>query len=425
MIIPYKPKYVLSLLLAVLALAVFSLLFFKQIDSIVHISLYQYGLTFDNSWADPYWANSNLFLYCQTLTLILFGNAFALFFGYTRTRNSFSSIASSLLLCAGAGIDITSIYFLSKLDLIVNSDLYSYGLTFSNEWYSSYSLDFNLSLLLVILAGLFALVSAIIIYAGATRTKIKPVKLLNIILIANGTLALALSIVIASSILAIVGLGLLFWGITFAYAGTSENVKKILLETAVSSQMTAIGNTIKKLGFEGNPVYLPPRYFKDSNTYGIYLQKSGSILLPSPDVILSTEPNTLFASIDNTPAIIVAPPGVELVQLFEKTLETNFNRTDLKYLQQNLPRLIVEDLEVAEIFEMAIDRNIVRIRIAGSVFSNLKPQAEKPDVWSLFGSPLTSAIACSLARATGKPVMIAGPKTDRKGKSVTLQFVIL
>jgi len=128
---------------------------------------------------------------------------------------------------------------------------------------------------------------------------------------------------------------------------------------------------------------------------------------------------------ENSAAVLMTPPGAELAGLFEKTLETSFDKVDLKYLQQNLPELIVEDLEIAQIFEMEIESNTVRVRAVGSIYSGPNSQTEQPTTWSLLGSPLSSAIACSLAKVTGKPVMRTGSKIDSKGKSVAEEYAIL
>ena len=425
MTIPFKPKIILALVFAVLTMTALSFFFFKQIDNIIHSDLYRYGLTFNYGWADQYWNSSNLYLYCQTLALILFGNSLAFFFSHIRNRNTFSSIASTALLFAGAGLSIASIYFVFRTDSIVNYDLYLYGLTFSDEWYTAYLLNYRLMLLLTILPGLLALASAITVYSSTRIVRIIPTKLLNLTLIANGILSLALSIVYSSSILTLIGLGLLFWGITFAYVSTSEHVKKVILETTVSSQMAALNHMLKKQGFEGNPIYLPPRYFGNSNTCAVYLQKTGNIQLPSPEMMLENEAGFLFELFANSAAVLMTPPGAELAQLFEKTLETNFNRVDLKYLQQNLPELIVEELEIAQVFEMGMENSTVRVRAVGSIYSNPDTQTGQPSTWSLFGSPLSSAVACSLAKATGKPVMRTSSKIDIKSNSVAEEYVIL
>jgi hypothetical protein len=425
MIIPYKPKIVSALLFAVLAMTAFSLFFFNRIDNLVNIDLYHYGLAFDSGWADPYWTNSNFYLYCQALTLILFGNSIAFFLNHVKNQRTFSSFASSALLFAGGGLDLIAIYFIFKLNSIVNHDLYSYGLSFSDEWYTAFSSNYNLMLLLVVLGGLLALVTAIIVYGSTRGVRIVPLKLLNPVLIANGTAAIALSIIYSSSTLAIIGLGLLFWGITFAYVGIDENIKRVILDTSVSSQMMTLSRMLKTLGFGGNPIYLPPGYFGNSSTYGVYVQKSGAAVLPAPKMIPPSELEFLFEFIENPPAVLMTPPGAELAQLFEKTLKTNFNRVDLTYLENNLPKLIVEELEIAESFEMVTKNDKVRVKIVGSAYDNPNAERQLPSVWSLFGSPLTSAIACSIAKAAGKPVMRAGSKIDSSDKPIIVEYIII
>jgi len=425
MIIPYKPKIVLALLFAVLIMTASSFFFLSRMDNIVNIDLYNYGLIFNSDWADQYWANSNLHLYCQALALILLGNSIAFFFNHIRNRNTFSSFASSLLLFAGAGLNLLSLYFIFRLDSIVNRDLYSYGLSFSDEWYADYLSNFRLMLLLAVFAGLLALAFAIIVYGSTRRVRIVPLKLLNLVLIANGTAAISMSIVYSSSILTIVGLGLLFWGITFAYVTTEEHVKKVLLETSVSSQMMALSRMLKTLGFEGNPIYLPPGYFGNSSTYGVYVQKSGAAILPTPKMIPENEPNFLFEFIENPSAVLMTSPGAELAQLFERTLKIDFNRVDLAYLEKNLPRLIVEELEIAQNFEMKIEKDKVRVNIIGSAYSIPNVESQQPSIWSLFGSPLSSAVASSLAKAAGKPVMRVGPKIDFQDKPFIAEYVII
>src|SRR3972149_1444431 len=59
------------------------------------------------------------------------------------------------------------------------------------------------------------------------RVKIIPPKLLSSILITMGAIALFISVIYTSSILAFIGLGLLFFGITFTYVRSNEYIKKM------------------------------------------------------------------------------------------------------------------------------------------------------------------------------------------------------
>ena len=52
MIIPYKPKTIIALLVAAVAIPLLSYFFFYQLEYIIHADLYNYGLTINNNWTD-------------------------------------------------------------------------------------------------------------------------------------------------------------------------------------------------------------------------------------------------------------------------------------------------------------------------------------------------------------------------------------
>src|SRR4030066_950769 len=95
------------------------------------------------------------------------------------------------------------------------------------------------------------------------RVKVIPPRLLSSILIILGAIALFISVVYTSSILAFIGLGLLFFGITFTFVRSDEYVKKILLDTTASSQQATLKHIIQELRYEGYIIYLPPKYFRN------------------------------------------------------------------------------------------------------------------------------------------------------------------
>ena len=404
----------------------FSYLFFNQMESIVHSDLYSYGLISNYEWVDSYWANSHSYLYSIELAILLFGIAIAFFLLHMKKRNTFSSHLCSLILVVGAGLNIFSIYLFSRLDYIVNHDLYFYGLIFSDKWFTAYSLYSRIMVLLIAFAVVLALITAIAIYLSTRKNvRVVPARLVDSTLIAIGTISLAFSIVYASSLLTLIGLGFLFFGVTFTYVRTEEYVKKVLLETTASSQLIALNQVIEELEFTGHAVYLPPQYFRKPNTYKAYIPKDKLALVPTPEQMHKEEPAFFIEFLENPPAVLLTPPGAELVQLFERTLKINFFKVDLLFLQQNLPKLLMEDLELASYFDMDIENKNVRVRIEDSVYSFRNTETEQPSIFSSFGSPLSSAVACILAKVTGKPVIRLSPRTGLEGRSVIVEYRIL
>lgn len=262
-------------------------------------------------------------------------------------------------------------------------------------------------------------------YLSSRKTvRIVPTKLVNSILIAIGTLSLTFSIIYASSLLTLIGLGLLFWGVTFTYVSTEEYIKKVLLQTSASAQLTRLNQVIEELEFMGNPMYLPPQYFKKRDTYKAYIPKDRLALIPTPEQMYNQEPKFFIDFIDTPPAVLMTPPGAELVQLFETMLKKNFSEVDLVYIQQHLPKLLIEDLEIVHYFDIAIENETVRIKIEDSVYNVSKTEPEHTDIYSSFGSPLSSALACILAKVANSPVVTA-PQNGTENRSETIEYRIL
>ena len=422
--VPFKPKIILALLLAVAIMDALSILFFYRIDATVNGDLYRYGLQFNYAWAGPYWGYSQLFLSSLAIAIILTGISIASFSLYVRKRSTVFIVACCVLLIVGTGLALFSVYLFYGIDYIVHNDLYLFGLRFSYEWASNYWTYARLMLALIGLASATALTSTTLIFLSTQKVvKISPAKLTYSTLITTGTIALFTSIISTSSILAFIGLGLIFWGIIFAYIRTEEYTKKVLLDATASQQMATLNQIIQELEYKGNAIYLPPKYLKDPEANKAYISKQKETNLPAPEQIQKQE--TRFF-IENPPGILLTPPGAGLARLFEKTFKTNFTRVDLQHLQQNMPKLFIEDLEIAKNFEMDTQNNKIRVKIENSVYKALNIETEKPSsIYSTLGSPLSSAIACVLAKSTGKPIIIEKQETSKDGRDVTIEYRIL
>jgi hypothetical protein len=248
-------------------------------------------------------------------------------------------------------------------------------------------------------------------------------KLTSSILITTGAVAIFTSVIYSWPIIAFIGLGLLFWGITFTYVRTEEYARKILLDTTASSQQATLNQIIHELQHEGDVIYLPPKYFSDPETSKAYIPEQKNTPLPEPEQIQRQEKDFV---IEKPPGVLFTPPGAELSKLFERTLETSFAKVDLRYLQRNLPKLFVEDLGIAQNLEMETEANKIRIQIENSAYKIPNTETEKlVTIYSRLGSPLSSAIACAVAKATGKPIIIEKEQNSNDGRDVTIEYRIL
>jgi len=274
-----------------------------------------------------------------------------------------------------------------------------------------------------------------------TKRRISLARAASWTLLALGAVALIVSIITVFSTLALIGLGLIFWGAILNFVQTEEYAKEILLPATVTSILTTLDQTLKELGYEGKAVYLPPKYLKDPEDNKAYIPKQDAASLPTPEQIQKqqTEPSN-----KNPEGILVTPPGAGLAKLFEKTLDTNFMKRDLQYLQQHMPKLFIEDLEIATNLEITSgpsssanptndspnqigkNQDSVHVRINSTVYKDVCKEARQlPYVYTTLGCPLSSAIACAFARATGKPITIENEKTSEDGKTIEIDYHIL
>jgi len=428
-----RPKIILALLLTAIAMNAFSAYFFTRLDHVVHVDLYRNGLQFNYEWAGPYWTCSRLLISSITIAMIATAISMAFILVHTRALSSSSRVVSCLLLIAGIVMTGSSAFLLNRLDYIVHNDLYRYGLQFSYEWAAPYWTYAKLTLGLLGFTTTTTSISIALILAGTPTheiqplpkarapLKINPKKLICLILISVGVIALAFSTHYTSSILAFIGLGLTFWGALLLYITPSKHVPSQLLNAAATSTLTNIEKIITDSNLNGKGIYLPPRNLKDFESSLIFIPSKAEQPLPKPEEVdeeklYSKNPNGLF----------LTPPGLALSKLFEKELGTSFTKTDLNYLQEKLPKLLIEDMEIAEHINVQTENNTLTIEVTKHIFKDMCEETRKhPKLHESIGCPLCSAVACALAKATGKPIEIEKEEQSQDGKTTKIQYQIL
>jgi hypothetical protein len=260
------------------------------------------------------------------------------------------------------------------------------------------------------------------------------------VMLTLGAIALAVSVVSTSTILAFIGLGLIFWGALFLYIKPEEYTKKVILEAALSPSLTTLDQMLQELGYKGDTTYLPPKYFANPETTKVYISKRKHESLPTPEQVQKYEKHAVART---TRGILLSPPGVQLSKLLEKSLGTSFIRTDLKNLLQNLPKLFIEDLEIAENLELQVENGMIsgkedepsftqmksttiHAKITKPVYGTTFKEGEKPSqMASSIGCPVCSTIAIAVTKATGKPVRIVDTESSEDGSILEASYETL
>jgi hypothetical protein len=247
---------------------------------------------------------------------------------------------------------------------------------------------------------------------------------ISILFIVPGILSLVLSVVVASQVLALIGLSLTFWGALFLLVRPTTYVRGNLLEATVVSTYLNIDRMIADMKLEGRSFYIPP-YPRD-----VYLPEHLKGL-KEMIVFVSAESNAVLPSIEETAksrfmlehprGINIIPPGLGLADQIEKELKTDPTKMDLDTLCEILSQLIPESFQMTKEIQIRRERNQIGLRITDSVYRELYTRGNLRSLRQL-GCPLVSAIACELAKASGKVVTIPNLRMLPDGKIIEVSY---
>jgi len=220
-------------------------------------------------------------------------------------------------------------------------------------------------------------------------------------LLALGLVSLIISAFSGLYVPAFIGLGLTFWGALLLYLTPIKYVNLELVNATASSSLANLERTLSNTETTGKGVYLPPERLKDYQSSLVFIPRKPDDPLPEPE---ETDLEKLHS--DNPGGILLTPPGLALSRLFENKLGTSFTETDLPYLQKRLPKLF-EELEITRNLSIQVEDNTVTVEVTTHIFKDLCEETKKlPKTQEAVGCPFSSAIACAVAKASGKPVTI-------------------
>ena len=240
------------------------------------------------------------------------------------------------------------------------------------------------------------------------------------VLLLVGTLALLWSIYFKITVLAFVGLGLIFWGTLFLLLGTPREVESGLLYDAATSEYSTINRIVNDLNFVGEAIYMPP-YSKSIHVPDH--QKS----LKEPIVFISQKKNTQILSsaesnfldlgsieergagkflLKNGMGLFLVPPGLGILKDVENSLKIDFTKMDTMQFCQLISQVLLEKLNLAKAIETEKEGNIIKMKFRNSIYRNLFTTEDNLTSIHLLGCPMTSAIAVGLTKASNKNVSI-------------------
>lgn len=240
----------------------------------------------------------------------------------------------------------------------------------------------------------------------------------------GGIYTLALSFYANSSILAVIGLGLVFWGIIFALIKEENSVRKSLVDAAIISSNLALNAAIKELGFKGEAVYMPPQYLLKPEDNMVCLLKENGSGLPTVEEIRKQSVTAM--PFDTGNAVVLRPTGDELTRLLERVLRTSLVELNMNEIKERLPRAMVENLEMAEKMEIEVDNDLVVVKLVKPFLGRRHweevslSNSAKPS-----GNPLSSALACVFAKASARATIISNCHLSADAETVEITYRLL
>jgi len=259
---------------------------------------------------------------------------------------------------------------------------------------------------------------------GKARGRVPSGKI-GTIFIVLGALSLIFSVFNNSQVLAFIGLGLTFWGALFFFVRPVKYVKSSLLDSTAISSYSTIDRIVKDLKYKGKSYYIPPypkevylpEYLKGLKDMIVFISADSDASMPSIEEMAETK-----FLLENPKGILAAPPGLGLLAQFEKELRRDITKLKLSELCESLPQLILENFQLANEIEMGTERNQVHLKIFDSIYKNLYSQEENLRSVHFLGCPLVSAIACAIAKTTGKIVTIHRDSISPDGQTIEVLY---
>jgi cell division protein FtsL len=250
-------------------------------------------------------------------------------------------------------------------------------------------------------------------------------------LIALGVLTLIISVFYTSSFLALLGFALVFWSAILLYLTPTKHVFIDLLSAAAQPGIANIETILDEYNLTQKGIYIPT---KSGNTdlvnYQSLIQNKESCLVFLPET-QNLEPSKLEEDAPRLESsknggIYITPPGEALCKLFEQQAGISFNEINLQKLQSILPKVLTEGLEFVETIDIQDKGNIITVELTQSIFERICHETNnRPRTHEQVGCLLTSAIACALAKATGKLIIIEKEAYDQQNETKQIEYKIV
>ncbi len=229
-----------------------------------------------------------------------------------------------------------------------------------------------------------------------------------------GVMLVIISAFYPLSALAIIGMIVISLGAIFLYITPVKHVPLTLLNSSTEAAVANIERLITELNLTQRGVYYPPKKMRGESVL---------VFIPKTVETSSEGKNEELAEQEKV-GISVMPPGAALSRLFEKGMGYTYGTIELNPFLSKFETLF-EQMDLAESAEVNVNENIITVKIFGSIFDEICRQTDyQPKTHKQVGCLLSSAIACILTKATGKPITLLDENQIEENKITVIEYQI-
>jgi hypothetical protein len=123
--------------------------------------------------------------------------------------------------------------------------------------------------------------------------------------------------------------------------------------------------------------------------------------------------------------VLITPPGWGILTQIEENSKMDFTTMELDELCTVLPSLLLQDLNLAKGMAVELNGDSVHLKMFDSLYKNLHGARNNLKSVDMLGCPIASAVACALAKTSGRTVTIQKRKVSPDGLSIEVWYRIM
>jgi hypothetical protein len=224
----------------------------------------------------------------------------------------------------------------------------------------------------------------------------------------------------------VMGLGALILGLMLVFLPEPISSKAGMLAILCSlPSLLDLESLLEDLDIAPRGIYIPVAGFGAVPKVLIPIAESALSASPPPRLARSSRVFIALGRDTKQRGILLRPPGAEIISALENHLQLDLSTIKLDELSARLG-FAFEMLGISKrMVEVQVEETAVRVQMSLVSLVDLEERlrSEAPRLVEQIGSPLTSAIAGTISKVTGKYVRLNGSSINGSNLIVTLELL--